>query len=231
MKQIFQDKTLQKKYKWLINLYIQKAGLSFINFKRVIRKFDSKRLLIRNYCYFFKLNKSKTKIKSKNLLLLEVLLAQCFQSEWSSEDIIKADAFKQHFHNEINQNIKNSHQDLVNNLFKQANTQKGPTLKDILESNVWFMGIGEMFYQAFKREKNSQLYYDYGYLWAVLLVINMKIYLCHKTLTADLLKFKLMVTQKYIETLSVITPLHFNDFIIQNNFYLHKIKRYYSKRK
>lgn len=222
MGQIFKKSDLIKK----INIKIWKK-LYKLKFNNKILKnlkiFDKKDILIKNFIYLLRLNNLNEKEYFNNINLIKLFIVY-YNMKYICNDNVEKEKKQilkiiKNLKNKIFINYFNNNYEKIIFFKKDINNSK---TKIYYNFNLLYNFIANVFYQPFINIMNYKLYFSYGYylIFLINLIVIKKI--LNDINNIEIYKIKLNVMFNCHILIGKITPLYFNNFIQQINFFLKK---------
>ncbi|WP_381415052.1 hypothetical protein NPX79_03500 [Spiroplasma endosymbiont of Anurida maritima] len=227
--QIFERRGWTKKVNRKILKYFRNIELNITKVKR-LKNFDCLDLIMNNYVYLLRLNNINDDLNFKKMFLIKL---QVIENDKLNKTNI-SQKVRKNINNYLKENMnvfKNKIDfNFENTLFEQYNI-KTNLYKDIISENVFnnhklYSYIGNIYASSIKNENQKYFYYKYGYSLTMYIYISTILLFLQKNniYEVNLYKIKLSLIDMWSNVIERISPIYFNSFIIQNNYFLDKYK-------
>ncbi|WP_425378822.1 hypothetical protein [Spiroplasma endosymbiont of Polydrusus pterygomalis] len=198
-----------------------------LKLNRVILKdfktFDEKGILIKNFVYLLRLNNLDEQEYFDSIILIKLVLIYYYMQyirhsgvKREGERILKVikELKTKIFVNQLDTNYETE-------IFADSDITN-PKIKMYYKFNFLYNFIANIFYQPFTKLENHKLYFDYGYYLVFLINLTVMKKVLKDSNNVEIYKTKLAVTAKCHYLIGEITPLYFNNFVQQINYFLQK---------
>ncbi|WP_374696780.1 hypothetical protein [Spiroplasma endosymbiont of Polydrusus formosus] len=198
-----------------------------LKLNRVILKyfktFDKKGILIKNFVYLLRLNNLDEQKYFDSVILIKLVLIY-YHTQYIRHSRVKQEKERiLKVIKELKTKIFVNHLDTnyETEIFADINITN-TKIKMYYKFNLLYNFIANIFYQPFTNLKNHKLYFDYGYYLVFLINLTVMKKILKDSSNVEIYKIKLTVTANCHYLISEITPLYFNNFVQQINYFLQK---------
>ncbi|PQP78189.1 hypothetical protein C6B38_07555 [Spiroplasma sp. ChiS] len=198
-----------------------------LKLSRVILKdfktFDEKDILIKNFIYLLRLNNLDEQEYFDSIILIKLVLIY-YHMQYIRHSGVKREQEQilkviKELKNKIFVNyLGNNYEEAIFADIDITNSK----IKIYYNFNLLYNFIANVFYQPFINLPNHELYFNYGYYLVFLINLTVMRKLLKDSSNVEIYKIKLDVTAHCHYLIGKITPLYFNNFVQQINYFLQK---------
>lgn len=220
--QIFERSGWVKKNNIKIRKKLFKLKLSKVVLKD-FKTFDEKDILIKNFFYLLRLNDFDEQEYFDSIILIKLVLIY-YHMQYVRNPGVKREEIKiLKVIKELEQKILIKKVDInyEKSIFKNVKIND-PNIIKYYRFDLLYNFIANIFYQPFMKKQNAKLYFDYGYYLVFLINLTVMKKLFKDSANVEIYKIKLDVTANCHYLIGEITPLYFNNFVQQINYFLQK---------